>query len=146
MSLQIFIGPTCFLVQIVFSALTTFHSPDLLYVIRENGNFSQAVPDSVFHCALRLCHVQSLVKLNLAACRSGKSTHISTISNSVTHQRSYTNTAIADIAGNSARSPASACQAPTSPHRAPTSPHREPISSHHMTSVSCCSQCFKSVS
>ena len=32
----------------------------------------------------------------------GKSTHISMISNSVTHLRSYTNSAIADIAGNSA--------------------------------------------
>ena len=32
--------------------------------------------------------------------RSGKSTHISMISNSVTHLRSYTNTAIADIAEN----------------------------------------------
>ena len=34
--------------------------------------------------------------------RFGKSTHISMISNSVTHLRSYTNSAIADIAGNSA--------------------------------------------
>ena len=34
--------------------------------------------------------------------RFGKSTHISKISNSVTHLRSYTNSAIADIAGNSA--------------------------------------------
>ena len=32
----------------------------------------------------------------------GKSTHICMISNSVTHLRSYTNSAIADIAGNSA--------------------------------------------
>ena len=36
--------------------------------------------------------------------RFGKSIHISMISNSVTHLRSYTNSAIADIAGNSARS------------------------------------------
>ena len=43
--------------------------------------------------------------------RFGKSTHISKISNSVTHLWSYTNSA---IAGNSARSP-------TSPRRAPTS-------------------------
>ena len=35
-------------------------------------------------------------------CRFGKSTHISMISNSVTHLRSYTNSAIADIAENSA--------------------------------------------
>ena len=34
--------------------------------------------------------------------RFGKSTHISMISNSVTHLRRYTNSAIADIAGNSA--------------------------------------------
>ena len=34
-------------------------------------------------------------------CRSGKSTHISTISNSVTHLQSYTNSAITGIAGNS---------------------------------------------
>ena len=34
--------------------------------------------------------------------RFGKSTHISMISNSVTHLRSYTNSATADIAGNSA--------------------------------------------
>ena len=41
--------------------------------------------------------------------RFGKSTHIS-ISNSVTHLRSYNNTAIADIAGNSARAPISSHQ------------------------------------
>ena len=35
-------------------------------------------------------------------CRFGKSTHIFMISNSVTHLRSYTNSAIADVAGNSA--------------------------------------------
>ena len=34
--------------------------------------------------------------------RSGKNTHISRISNSVTHLRSYTKTTIDDIAGNSA--------------------------------------------
>ena len=34
--------------------------------------------------------------------RFGKSTHMSVISNSVAHLRSYTNSAIADIAGNSA--------------------------------------------
>ena len=54
--------------------------------------------------------------------RSGKNTHISMISNSVTHLRSYINTAIAYIASNSARSP-------MSPHRAPTSPHRPPSNS-----------------
>ena len=61
-----------------------------------------------------------------------KSTHISIISNSVTHLRSFTNSA---IAGNSARSP--------------MSPHRAPISSHRMMSVLVFHgilQCFKSVS
>ena len=38
----------------------------------------------------------------LPLCRFGKSIHISMISNSVTHLRSYTNSAIADIAENSA--------------------------------------------
>ena len=67
--------------------------------------------------------------------RFGKSTHISMISNSVTHLRSYTNSAIADIAENSTRSQ--------------TSPHRALISLHWMTSVWVfhdASQCFKSVS
>ena len=62
---------------------------------------------------------------NGAVRRSGKSTHISMISNSVTYLPSYTNTA---IASNSAR-------LPTSTHRAPMSPHRAPISSHQMMSV-----------
>ena len=57
----------------------------------------------------------------------GKSTHISMISNSVTHLRSYTNSAIADIAGNSARAPMSPCRSPMSPRRSPMSPHRAPI-------------------
>ena len=39
---------------------------------------------------------------NVTADRFGKSTHISIIRNSVTHLRSYTNSSIADIAGNSA--------------------------------------------
>ena len=90
------------------------------------------------------------------------------ISNSVTHLRSYTNSAIAVIAGNSARLPTSPHRAPisshrmtssrsltslpqtqTSPHRALTSLHRAPISSHRMTSVWVfldVSQCFKTVS
>ena len=38
----------------------------------------------------------------MVASRSGKNTHISRIGNSVPHLRSYTNTAIAGIAGNSA--------------------------------------------
>ena len=53
-----------------------------------------------------------------------KSTHISMISNSVTHLRSYTNTTITDIAKNSS------LISPMSPRRAPTSPNRAPISSH----------------
>ena len=40
--------------------------------------------------------------LSIGSLRFGKSTHISMISNSVAHLRSYTNSAIADIAGNSA--------------------------------------------
>ena len=42
--------------------------------------------------------------------RSGENTHISMISNSVTHLRSYTNTAIANIVGNSAPSVDIECQ------------------------------------
>ena len=52
-----------------------------------------------------LCVNRSKTKhcvLHNAMIRFGKSTHISMISNSVTHLRSYTNSAIADIAGNSA--------------------------------------------
>ena len=82
--------------------------------------------------------------------RSGKSTNISMISNSVTHLRSYIKTAIAHIDGNSARAPISQRQAPMSPrqelmspHRGPMSLHRAPILSHWMASVS---WCFKSVS
>ena len=90
--------------------------------------------------------------------RFGKSTHISMISNSVTHVQSYTNSA---IAGNfawsptsshralipshrmtSARSPTSLPQMQTSPYRAPMSSHRAPISSHRMTSVSWCFTMF----
>ena len=60
--------------------------------------------------SLQHCH-QSLRQIAIAdagigdtasAGRFGKSTHISMISNSVTHLRSYTNSAIADITGNSA--------------------------------------------
>ena len=71
----------------------------------------------------------------MSLCLFEKSTRMSIISNSVTHLRSYTNTAIADIARNSAR--------------APMSPHRVLISSHWMASVRVfhdVSQCFKSVS
>ena len=51
---------------------------------------------------------------NVTTTRSGKNTHISRISNSVTHLRSYTNTAIADIQ-------------PISPWRAPISARQVPI-------------------
>ena len=61
-------------------------------------------------------------------CKFGKSTHISMISNSVTHLQSYTNTAIADIARNFARAPISLRRAPMSPRRAPMSPRRAPMS------------------
>ena len=50
--------------------------------------------------------------------RFGKSTHNSMISNSVTHLRSYTNTAIAEDSA-----------------RAPMSPHRMPISLHRMAQI-----------
>ena len=48
----------------------------------------------------------------------GKSTHISMISNSVTHLQHYTNSAITDIAGNSTRAPTSPSLAPMLPCRA----------------------------
>ena len=48
--------------------------------------------------------------LALVANRSGKNTHISMISNSVTHLQSYTNTAIANITRNSTRAPISSHQ------------------------------------
>ena len=48
-----------------------------------------------------ICKATSRVPI-LGLHRFGKSTHISMISNSVTHLRSYSNSAIADIAGNSA--------------------------------------------
>ena len=55
---------------------------------------------------IKECNKYPLVILNIRErgghCRFGKSTHISMISNSVTHLRSYTNSAIADIAINSA--------------------------------------------
>ena len=94
--------------------------------------------------------------------RFGKSTHISMISNSVTHLRSYRNTGSAKNSVRLATSPRRAQTfphwAPTSPHRAPissyqmtstrspTSPHQAPISSHRMMSVSWCFTCFNSVS
>ena len=53
-----------------------------------NGDWSNSVPGR---------------KIPEGSCdRFGKSTHISMISNSVTHLRGYTNSATADIAGNSA--------------------------------------------
>ena len=45
---------------------------------------------------------ETRTKTNFPIGRSGKYTHISMISNSVTHLQSYTNTAITDIAGDSA--------------------------------------------
>ena len=112
-------------------------------------------------CSLALCQIANAIRLTCVCqtplefffqeqsySRFGKSTHISMISNSVTHLRSYTNSAIADIAGNSAPiSPVTPCDrrrrrvttsphpATTSPHPATTSPHRAPISSHRMTSA-----------
>ena len=124
----------------------------LLIVLRLNR--ALPLPSRAKHCCIRSQHCSSLLA------RFGKSTHISMISNSVRHLRSYTNSAIADIAGNSARSPTSPHRATTSPHRAPissyrmtvrsptslpqtqTSPHRAPISSHRMTTVSWCFTMF----
>ena len=56
---------------------------------------------------------------------SRKNTHISRISNSVTHLRSYTNTAIAETQR----------RVPILPHPVPKLPHWVPISSHRTTSV-----------
>ena len=94
-----------------------------------------------------------------AARRFWKSTHISMISNSVTHLRSYTNSAIAANFApilptsphpapisphqmTSAQSQTSLPQTQTSPYRAPTFPYRVPISSHRMPTVSQCFKCF----
>ena len=84
--------------------------------------------------------------------RFWKSTHISMISNSVTHLQSYSNSAIADITGNSAPiSPKTPCElryrsaelrAPMSPRWVLMSPHRAPISSHWMAECSSVSWCF----
>ena len=70
---------------------------------------SEDVEHYLMHChkysASRLIlfdRLRSLGLEELSVGRFGKSTHISMISNSVTHLWSYTNSAIADIAGNSA--------------------------------------------
>ena len=100
-----------------------------LHQLRANENFLTSILPTEF-CLLN-CFLISLSSLQ-SAVRSGKSTHITMISNSVTHLRSYTNTTISE---NSAWSP--------------TSPNRAPISSHWMTSVwqfHDVSHCFKSVS
>ena len=71
------------------------------------------------------------------------------ISNSVKHLRSYTNTAIADIAGNSPRSRISPPRRLRIERRKPPmSPHLAPISSYQMSVrlFHDVSQCFKSVS
>ena len=57
---------------------------------------------AVANCVLNLRFAAALLDAAATAgSRFGKSTHISMISNSVTHLRSYTNSAIADIAANS---------------------------------------------
>ena len=68
-------------------SMATFHTPEILYILRRNCCTSQGDPDSSFPY--------------LVGNRFGKSTNISMISNFVTHLRSYTNYAIADITGNS---------------------------------------------
>ena len=75
--------------------------------------------------------------------RFGKSTHIYMISNSVTHLRSYMNSAIADITRNSTRVPISLHRAPMSPRQAPMSPHWVPISLHRMATVLWCFTMFE---
>ena len=70
----------------------------------------------------------------------GKSLHISMISNSVTHLQSYTNSAIADIARNSA------LISPETPREHRCRWRRVPILFHRMASVRVfrdVSQCFK---
>ena len=89
--------------------------------------------------------------------RFGKSTHISMISSSVKHLRSYTNSAIAEnsvpispvtphewprIEWTSHRIPSHRMSSALSARQAPTSPHRSSISSHRMTSVSWCFTMF----
>ena len=80
--------------------------------------------------------------------RFEKNTHISLISNSVTHLQSYINTAIADIAGNSALAPMSPYRAPISQHQALMLPHQSPMLLHRDATTSVrvfhdVSQCFK---
>ena len=101
-----------------------------------NGDWSNSVLGRQIPkgCWVRMSLHQAPILLHLmAGLEKVLISHISMISNSVTHLRSYTNSAIADIAGNSAPSPRRAL---TSLHRAPMSPYRVLISSHRMTSVS----------
>ena len=91
---------------------------------------------------------ETLTTGNVTVARFEKNTLISMISNSVTHLQSYTNTAVADIAGNSALEPMSPYQAPISQHRAPMMPHRSPMLPHRDATKSVrvlhdVSQCFK---
>ena len=72
----------------------------LLRVPINNNNYEQPIAFFVIIPAKNTLTNQYGVGANRT--RFGKSTHISMISNSVTHLRSYTNYAIADIAGNSA--------------------------------------------
>ena len=78
--------------------------------------------------------------LDLLVLRFLKSTHIYMISNSDTHLRSYTNSA---ITGNS--SLILPRRAPMSLSREPMSPHRAAISSHQMVSVSWCFTIYHNV-
>ena len=81
------------------------------------STYSQRIDDTVhkgraWKTSSCICSCQLFIKLEvcygdcwklrcLLEARFGKSSHISMISNSVTHLRSYTNSAIADIAVNS---------------------------------------------
>ena len=91
----------------------------------------------------------SLTDSALCTFKFGKRTHISMISNSVTHLRSYTSSAIADIAGNSTPiSPETPCKrrclhAKRRYRRIEWRVFRDV--SQCFKSVSCCFTCFKQV-
>ena len=67
-----------------------------------NNNFSSSMPHIQRNTLLEIFSNIFSRTILWSLDRFGKSTRISMISNSVTHLRSYTNSAITDIAGNSA--------------------------------------------
>ena len=66
------------------------------------GEPSKLLLGSVIIIIIFIIIIKKVGSASLRKSRFAKSTHISMISNSVTHLRSYTNSAIADITGNSA--------------------------------------------